>query len=66
MGANNTISLGFFFLSECQNFRRRTIQCFTDLMYRKILCFGGLCHNFRFSVEFFLCHSAEKFRGGTL
>ena len=28
--------------------------------YRKILCFRGLCHDFRFSVEIVLSHSAEK------
>ena len=28
------------------------------------MCFRGLCHFFRFSVEFFLSHNAEKFRRG--
>ena len=32
----------------------------------KILCFRGLFHDFRFFVEIFLSHSAEKFRRETL
>ena len=32
----------------------------------KFLCFRGLFHDFRFSVEKFLSHSAEKFRRWTL
>ena len=28
----------------------------------KIFCFGGLCHDIRFSVASFLSHSAEKIR----
>ena len=32
----------------------------------KSFCFRGLCHDFRFSVDNFLSHSAKEFRRGTL
>ena len=38
------------------------LQCFISFGYQKNICFRGLCHNFRFPVDFLLSHSAEMFR----
>ena len=51
---------------SAEKIRRETIQCFTNSGYRKILCLRGLRHDFRFSVENFLSHSAYNFRRGIL
>ena len=42
-----------FFCLSAEKFRRGTLQCFTNFGYRKILCFRGLCHDNRISVEIF-------------
>ena len=39
-----------------------SLYFFTIVGYQKNLYFRGLCHDFRFPVEFFLSHSAEMFR----
>ena len=58
--------LSKFFCLSAEKLRKGTLLCFTNFGYRKILCFRGLCHDFRFSVEIFLSHSAEKFGRGEL
>ena len=53
----------FFLSHSAENFRRGTLQCFTNFGCRGILYFRGLYHDFRFSVEFF-CLTVPKFIAG--
>ena len=61
-GENHNFALKFFFLSA-EKFRRGILQCLINFGYRKILCFGGLCHYFRFSVEIFFVSVPKNFVG---
>ena len=51
-----------FCLPSAENLGKGTFSCFTNSMYRNFFCFRGLCHVFRFSVEFFFVFTAEFFR----
>ena len=56
-------SVESFLSHTAENFRRVTLYRFTSFGYRKNLCFGGLCHDIRFSVEFF-CLTVPKIFAG--
>ncbi len=42
-----------FLSHSAEKNRRATLWGVTNFGYRKILCFRGLCHSFRFAVEIF-------------
>ena len=52
----------FFCLTVPKNFVREPFRVSLISGMENFFCFRGLCHDFRFSVEIFLSHSAEKFR----
>ena len=62
-GVVSRFSVKIFFLSA-EEFRRGTLQLVTNFGHRKTLCFRELFHDFL--SKFYLSHSAEKFRSGTL
>ena len=51
-----------FCLTIPKNFVGKPFGVSENFWSRKILCFRGLCHDFRFSVEKFLSNSAENLR----
>ena len=55
-----------FCLTIPKNFVGEPFGVSENFWYRKVLCFRGLCHDFQFSVEIFLSHSAENIRRRTL
>ena len=63
-GGLSKFSVEYFLSQNAGEFRRGTLQSFNKFGYRKKITFRGLCHDFLF--KFFLSHSAEIGRRGTL
>ncbi len=60
-GKYQDFSSKFFLSHSAEKIRRGTLQGVTDFGYRKILCLGGLCHDF--SSNFFVSQYQKTLQG---